>query len=412
MIHTRIVTLVLVDARGELLGSLPPFETETPWWQDIAPVVGAVRRRDGVPVTVLRLLDAGLPQAPGGAVTYLAELGDAAAPPPGLRPWHGTLAEHPLRLPWARVGGPQADLAWADAAVRALGGRRSAEPEQIRSWNLSSLWRLPTTIGVLWLKAVPPFLAHEGAILERLQGEAVPRLLARDACRVLLAEVAGVDRYDAGLHECLRMVDLLVDLQHRWSSRVDEALALGLPDWRGPALQQRIAALLERRAGELDADDARVLIECHHALPQRLAAIDGCGLPDTLLHGDCFPGNFRRRVDGGEAAPLTLLDWGDSGVGQPLLDQAAFLDRIAAEHVGAVRRHWAAAWQQRLPQARPEHAAALLAPVIALRQALVYQRFLDGIEDSEHPYHREDVASCLRRTADRLRSERRKGPTA
>ena len=90
----------------------------------------------------------------------------------------------------------------------------------------------------------------------------------------------------------------------------------------------------------------------------------------------------------------------------------AFLDRIAAEHVDAVRRHWAAAWRQRLPQARPEHAAALLAPLIALRQALVYQRFLDGIEDSEHPYHREDVPGCLRRAAERLRSERRESPSA
>lgn len=86
MNHARTVTLVLVNSRGALLGSLPPFEAETPWWQDIAPVVSAVRRRDGVSVTVLRLLEAGLPQAPGGAVTYLAELGDEAAPPPGLRP--------------------------------------------------------------------------------------------------------------------------------------------------------------------------------------------------------------------------------------------------------------------------------------------------------------------------------------
>lgn len=107
-----------------------------------------------------------------------------------------------------------------------------------------------------------------------------------------------------------------------------------------------------------------------------------------------------------------MLDWGDSGVGQPLLDEAAFLDRIAAEHVDAVRRHWAAAWRQRLPLSRPEHAAALLAPLIALRQALVYQRFLDGIEDSEHPYHREDVPGCLRRAAERLRSERRESPSA
>jgi hypothetical protein len=35
-----------------------------------------------------------------------------------------------------------------------------------------------------------------------------------------------------------------------------------------------------------------------------------------------------------------LLDWGDSGVGHPLLDQAAFLDRIPAGDVEPVRVHW------------------------------------------------------------------------
>ena len=31
--------------------------------------------------------------------------------------------------------------------------------------------------------------------------------------------------------------------------------------------------------------------------------------------------------------------------------------------------------------------------------AAVYQRFLDNIEPSEHPYHRADPAEWLRRTA-------------
>ena len=45
------------------------------------------------------------------------------------------------------------------------------------------------------------------------------------------------------------------------------------------------------------------------------------------------------------------------------------------------------------------HAAALIAPVALLRQAIIYQRFLDGIEESERVYHREDVPERLRGVA-------------
>ena len=41
----------------------------------------------------------------------------------------------------------------------------------------------------------------------------------------------------------------------------------------------------------------------------------------------------------------------------------------------------------------------LLAPVAALRQAVIYRGFLDHIEPSEHPYHRRDPARWLRRAA-------------
>ena len=63
----RIVTLVLVAADGSVRGALPPFEAETPWWMDMAPVVRAARMQHGLRVTVLRLLDTALPSAHGGA---------------------------------------------------------------------------------------------------------------------------------------------------------------------------------------------------------------------------------------------------------------------------------------------------------------------------------------------------------
>src|SRR6266849_11099406 len=74
--------------------------------------------------------------------------------------------------------------------------------------------------------------AHEGALLEKLHGTTVPRLLAHQKGRLLLAEIAGEDLYDAPLETLLRMVTQLVAIQRDWIGRVDELLALGLPDWR------------------------------------------------------------------------------------------------------------------------------------------------------------------------------------
>src|SRR5690348_11907601 len=109
----RTARLVLVTPDGGLVGSLPPVSVPTPWWQDVEPVVRAIRERDGFEVTILRLLEAppGVPN--GGDVTYLAEV----AQPVTAEPWPGSLDHHPLRQTFARPGGPAADLAWATAVL-------------------------------------------------------------------------------------------------------------------------------------------------------------------------------------------------------------------------------------------------------------------------------------------------------
>ena len=44
----RTAELVLVTPRGVVLGRLPPVPVATPWWQDVEPVVRAVRECHGV----------------------------------------------------------------------------------------------------------------------------------------------------------------------------------------------------------------------------------------------------------------------------------------------------------------------------------------------------------------------------
>src|SRR5262249_27374949 len=153
------------------------------------------------------------------------------------------------------------DLAWAESVMKKRGLRPASPPVQVRTWNLSGLWRIPVVGQALWLKVVPPFFAHEGALLPRLAGERVPTLLGYHGGRALLAEIAGDDLYGAELPLLREMVILLVSLQQRWSGRAGELLALGLPDWRAPALGAAIAGVIERTARELSEDDHSTLRE-------------------------------------------------------------------------------------------------------------------------------------------------------
>jgi Phosphotransferase enzyme family len=387
----RCARLVLLAPGGAVLGALPPMPIATPWWQDIRPVVEAARAAHGIEVTVLRLLSGVRDAPPGGEVTYLAQLEAGDAP---VEPWAGTLDDHPQRLPYAKPGGPAADLAWAEGVLEARGDVLIGPPAQERTWNLSSLWRLPLASGAAWLKVVPPFFAHEGDILTRLAGEAVPKIIGHDGPRMLLAELPGSDLYVATSDQLRAMVNALVELQARWMGRADDLLRLGLRDWRAPILAAEIGDLVQRIGADLSRGDREVLEAFVAGLPGRMGRIVDCNLPDTLVHGDFHPGNHR-----GTGLDLSLLDWGDSGVGHPLLDQPAFLGNIRAAEVESLATHWSACWRALRPDADPDLAASLLAPVAAARKAVLYQGFLDHIEPSEHPYHRADPADWLRRCA-------------
>jgi len=320
---------------------------------DVAPVIDGARDRYGVDVTILRLVETEDRWPPnGGAVTYLAQTSDR---PARLEPIVVDMADHPLRARWARPGGVDALVEWADGHID-----RTGPPEQLRTWNLSLIVRLPAIDGPVWLKAVPPFFAHEPRVIP-LVADVGPELIAADDGLMLLRDIEGPDRYDAPEEW---MVPRWVAVQHEWSGRVD-----GMPDWRADSFIRSVDAL--GCPDELLAE-----------LPQRFEELAACGLPDTIVHGDFHAGNWRGS---------TLLDWGDSGIGHPLLDQPAF---------GAGTAPWVEAWKAIRPGADPARAAHVIAPIAALRQALVYQTFLDNIEPSERVYHRNDPAEWLERAGD------------
>jgi Phosphotransferase enzyme family len=375
----RTVTLVVCGHDGAVLGQLEPFTVETPWWQDMWPIY---RRHPSL--TVLRLLH-GVPAQPpciGGSVTYLAETGPASAARLLLKNCEVVLTDHRLRAPWARPGGPAADIAWASGVVEPIG-----PAAQHRSWNLSAIWSMPTETGRVWLKCVPYFFEHEGAVLGLLAAPCTPKLIAASGHRLLLEDLGGHDGYGASIEETLRLIDQLVDLQCGTVPRVAELIEAGVPDARWPVLLPELRLLVARRAPH----DPHLLSLIADA-EARARAIDEYGLPDVLVHGDAHPGNVRLGT-----VPAVWFDWGDSRVGNPLLDLVV----LARAPLGRkqLEQHWLAAWARAVPGSDPWRAWDLLRPLAALREAAVYQTFVDNIEPSERVYHQGDVQPALQRAS-------------
>jgi hypothetical protein len=389
----RTVTLELVDGVGRPLGALAPFEVDSPWWLDTGPAVRRAYELYRVDVRVLHLLDGEADRnTVGGRVRYLAELLSGAAP-------HAATGQpepdDPHRPQWARPGGTDRIIRWADSVLETLNRPRIGPAQQIRAWNLSSILRIDTAAGPVWCKSVPPFFAHEGAVIEWLPAIAppdlLPRLLGRHNGNILLDDIPGEDLYGCPEPIAAKMIDRIVDLQFGSMGRVDDLLALRLPDWRGAALGASVRRL--RTAAGLAPGEVPALDELLAGLPDRFAALAACGIPDTLVHGDPHPGNWRS-----DGRSLVLLDWGDCGVGHPLLDVEPFVEQVENDDRRArLVEMFVDCWRRRLPDADPAAALRLVQPISALRQALVYQTFLDGIEAAERVHHRSDVPDRIRR---------------
>jgi len=128
-------------------------------------------------------------------------------------------------------------------------------------------------------------------------------------------------------------------------------------------------------------------------LPGRFDELTACGFQDSLVHGDFHPGDFRS-----DGRALTLLDWGDSGIGASLAGQPAFLSAIPNDAAGAARAHWLQQWSEAIP------IPTLLAPRFCLLRSLPRGRrsFIGAFSTTSNlrsTLHRADPAKWLKRTA-------------
>ncbi|MEV7558570.1 phosphotransferase [Streptomyces sp. NPDC089795] len=411
---------VHVTHGGEYFGLLGPYAVDGGWWSSASPVVERVSQELGVPVVVLRLAYAPNDGSSGhgGHVVYHVEAWER---PVRTTPCQVSadvatlLGPTERRAGWATTGGLREALGWAEEQLARAGRPAVGRPEQVRTWNLSGLFRYRTADGgEAWLKAInPAFNAREGqviALLGSVDATLVPTLLGSDAerGRLLLDRVAGEDLWAPSAEDVVAVVPRLVAAQAALAADGRAATA-GLRDRTLPTLVVHVNALLDRLEeewavspaadgpeeqveGRLTAAELAAARALAGRLPALVAELTACGLPDTLVHGDFHPGNWRS--DGTRAV---VVDYADSAFGHPALDGLRPRQFVTEERWTQIAEVWALAWREHAPGSAPERALELVAPLFHLAYAVRYQEFLDHIETSERPYHETDPVSEIRR---------------
>lgn len=384
-----------VTSGEDFLGVIGPFPVDIPWWAEVGPVVEQVERALGVPVLVLRLLTVrGGEGGRDGHVTYHVEARQ--------RPGPGALEQLPvdqglldtddaLRPPWARADGLRELLDWAARTLAALGRPVTGPVEQRRSWNLAGLFRLPTARGPVWLKATPRFATDEASVIAafaRVDAGLVPTVLASGERRMLLEHLPGEDCWSADAATAEAGVRRFTAAQAALAAR-GEGPPPGLRDRRDRVLGEKVRELLD---GTAELGITRQERAAARRLTDRWERLPDCGLPDTLVHADFHPGNWRS--DGG---PPVVVDFADAHWGNPVLDCLRLYDFLPEAARPAAVRAWIDSWKTHAPASDPARALALAEPLAHLAYAVRYQEFLDGIEASERPYHEGDPAAVIRR---------------
>jgi hypothetical protein len=412
--HTNRRVLLQATPEG---WSLPCFRFSQPhFWQEVGPLNEAVRQRFGVRVTTLNcveIIDDEAAQA--SRFVYALENHD---PDPSLRPdqcWLNAeaLATLPVawpeqqalvarwlaedsaraqsvrRAPWYNRGWLEGAATWVQQELVQAGVAPQGDWAQVRSWERSSLWRIETTGGTLYFKAVPAMFSHEPPLSAWLGRWAPDRfapvlaiepaqgwLLMASAGQQGLNRVPNLDHWRAALQS-------FAQTQVELASQLEALFRLGVPDRRLDWLVTGAEKLLADRQALADGPTGltdQEIVRLQRGGPALLAACEALaalGVPSSLEHGDFAPGQVL--INGND---YTFLDWSDSGVAHPFFSFDFFADLIDEELPGVADAHdrlaaaylepWAA-----LASHDTLHTALALAHRVApLYQALIYSEHI------------------------------------
>ncbi len=231
-------------------------------------------------------------------------------------------------IPWTQPGWLEQASFWVNAELERQGIKMSGPIEQPHSRPWSTVLRVPTTEGDVYLKVVSPVNPHELALLEALshwRPDCVPEILSVDAnrgCMVMRGagkSLRDVIRPTRDIRQWLPVLPIYAELQIEMAQRVSDILALGVPDRRLSVLpglyEQLLTDVDVLRIGlpqGLTSEQYRWLLDLYPRVVEICKQLADHSISEALNHGDFHDDNVF--VRGGR---FIFLDWGDSCISHP-----------------------------------------------------------------------------------------------
>lgn len=405
------VYLILLDHDGRRMlvhegsGRAPVFRISPVFYPEVEELVRRVREECGLEVEILRCLEEGdanegrprlysavrvseedRPRAGFGwtaldepsfgedapeRMVRMARLEvervSADAPPDSPVPWDSPMDWHGRAREWVEANVPPT----ADGSAWRMA--------QIRSWSISSVWRLTSGDRRLYFKASPRYFASEPTITrdvaERFP-EASPILVAvePDAGWTLMEDLGDLTLGRTDSAELWReTMRTIARVQQGYVDRIDALEAMNLERRTTGAIVETLAQWSEDPSVAglrmFQAENEAALARLHPKLDEVAAMarrLDGLGLPRTLEHGDLDATNVFIR----DGAPV-LMDWSDACISHPFFTPLTPAQaRRYPEFVDAYLREWT----DYAPQESLRRGFEDAKPLAALESAFHYHR--------------------------------------
>lgn len=242
--------------------------------------------------------------------------------------------DHTKRAPWYLPGWSAKAKSWIKNQTDQLGLSQNADPEQIRSWQRSSLWRISTSKEDYYFKAVHPEFSREPIITQALAfgfPKLFPTILACDTqAGFFFMKDSGKQTIEqcGELKQWKKVLSKYGQLQIALSSRLDWLKSQGLPD-HSP---KRLAKLLKKffndptalKIGEnpLTEWDIDALYNRMGEIELDWEALEASPIPLSIEHGDFWPGQILYQ-DG----HFAFIDWSDCSISHPFFSMLFLYQR-------------------------------------------------------------------------------------
>jgi hypothetical protein len=237
-------------------------------------------------------------------------------------------------------------VSWLDERLASAGIERRGDVEQPHLEPWATVLKVPTSVGLVWMKAAGPGTAFEAGLYDLLAAAVPDRVLtpiATDATRGWMVLPDGgrpLGERLTGTALVERLVAALVDygrMQLELVPHVDRLLCLGVADMRPHMMGERFEQALAVTRADVDGRAAdrsthRRVAAMGETIATWCERLAESSLPPSLDHNDLHPWNILGNGD----SEVRFYDWGDSVVAHPfaaMLVPLGFVQRVLGVEV-------------------------------------------------------------------------------